>query len=137
MQRFYVLVLFVAVSLMLAGATKAYSQEAVEEEDVQYALGDLVMKGENSLTLSEINYETEEETQETYVMDVDTQWDNIESINDLKEGDEVEVFYRVVDQKRMAMVVAKSEVEDEEVVVEEESVEGLTEQEVIEEAPAQ
>jgi hypothetical protein len=118
MKRFFVITAVAALSLMLIGIKPSFSQNVSAEDEVQYALGDLILKSATEISLSEINYETEEEMQATYLIDSETLWDNIRSIDDIKEGDEIEVFYREVEGKKKAMVIAKSEVDDEDFISE-------------------
>ena len=94
-------------------AVKESTDEDVGKADdgVNYSYGKIVRISPNEVELTEYdyNYDTDEETEVkvVYAIDSATTFENVKSVADLKENDDVEVYYQEKDGKKMAVTLIK------------------------------
>lgn len=78
---------------------------AQEEEDVGFSWGSVVGVSSNEIIISEYDYETEEELQVAYVINSDTESNNVNSLEGIYVGDVVNIDYVVSGGKKVAKII--------------------------------
>jgi hypothetical protein len=79
------------------------------EEDLEYTYGSVVSSTPTEIVVSEYNYETDEEVQVTYTITPETKFSNIPGAADLAKDDNVDIYYKVADDKKIASMVTKDD----------------------------
>jgi len=117
------------------------------EDEINYSYGVVVSSSPNQIVLLEYDYDRDEEVQVTYEINVDTKVENVESLDNLQKDDNVEIYYKEAEGKKIAVSVEKELFVDEDTTLnipeemtediepEEMNLEGETEP-AAEEAPA-
>jgi len=85
---------------------------SAQEEETVFTYGQVVKVAEDSVTLSEYDFETETTKEAVYYLSERTVFENVGSLSDILVGDEVEIEYETVEEKRMALNVYKDTGED-------------------------
>ena len=83
------------------------AEEADLGKDEDFAFGTVVSVGDNSLTILEYNFDTEQEVQMTYEANAETKYENVAALKELMANDEVEVNYKEQDGKKVATFISK------------------------------
>ena len=86
-------------------AAPAAPAEPADESD--FAYGTVISVAPDKIVISEYDYDKDQEFESTYGIDTSTQYENAASINELKQGDEVEINFKKADDKKMAIQVYK------------------------------
>jgi len=95
------------ISLSINLSTAAQDDTAADvDEALEYTYGSVVAVSPTQITISEYNYETDEEVQTSYAVDAETKVTNAASVQDLVKDDNVDVYYKVTtgDQKIAKMI---------------------------------
>ena len=119
-SRLFCLGLIVVVSLLLLPSvfcqeeTAATAQEKTEGEDVSWVWGEVkaVDLTQGTLSLSYIDYQTEEEKLLTLNIDTDTKFENAKDLASLKVGDTASIDYVLKDGKNIAKNVSIEKIEE-------------------------
>ena len=86
---------------------------AQEEEQGLYSYGEVLSANQDQMTVREFDYETGEETDIVYYFIADTILDSVESADQIKPGDLVDVEFTVsADGKNIAKEVLVDRIED-------------------------
>lgn len=99
------------------------TDEMVAEElagDIMIAFGTLaaVADAEGELTVLEYDFDTDQDVKIIYMIDEDTEYENITDASQLVVGDPVELIYVEMDGKRIALVVTKEQLDLDEALLE-------------------
>ncbi|MGD9015303.1 MAG: hypothetical protein PVI33_04710 [Candidatus Omnitrophota bacterium] len=111
-MKSYVLVLLFAVMLLAFTPQQAFAQEemmAEQEEEFlteEWLLGDVIAidSENNQLRVGYIDYDTEEEKEISIQVDVQTGYDNVSSLGEIKINDVVSVDY-IADSQGQAIAL--------------------------------
>ncbi|MBF0532913.1 MAG: hypothetical protein HQL23_07455 [Candidatus Omnitrophica bacterium] len=101
---FFLLVLFQFPSLSAGETAKNW-----DEEEVMY--GFVVSASQTNIVMREYALDQDKEVQQSYIVTPETMTEGVNSILDLKPGDEVEIFYTLKDGNRLALNIAKDEID--------------------------
>ncbi len=96
-------------------AVGAFAQEAVPEEESDFGFGTVSSVAKDKITVKEYNYETDTEMDVSYGVTSETELEGYESFGEIAAGDQVEVEYVTRANEKVALYVAKEELEAEEV----------------------
>ena len=79
------------------------------EEEIHYTFGKAVKAAVDQITLSEADYEGEEEIEREviYMISAETVFENFKSLDEIAADEEVEVFYKEENGQKKAVTVAK------------------------------
>lgn len=99
-NRSIIISLFIALSVVLIERGVM-----AQEEDYRYSYGTVISVTEEAIELSEYDEATGEENSEVYFIDDDTVFEDFDSIDDVSEGDILEVEYFLKEEKRVARSV--------------------------------
>jgi hypothetical protein len=93
-----------------AGVLKAAEEPAATiDEDLEYTYGSVVSSSAAEVVVTEYNYETDEEIQTPYTVSAETKFSNVGSAPDLVKGDNVDIYYKNIDEKKVATMITKDE----------------------------
>lgn len=108
-----------SLAFLLIGASgfKALAEEAVppappapvdveQGEDLEYTFGTVKSAGSDQIVISEFDYDTGEEKEATYAVDPQVELNNAKSLQEIAQGDEVDIDYRVEGDKKIAQVIS-------------------------------
>jgi hypothetical protein len=95
---------------------------AAIDEDLEYTYGSVMSSSSAEIIVSEYNYETDEEVQMTYIISPETKFSNVPGAADLVKDDNVDIYYKVTDDKKIAAMVTKDDTVYESEVAEAEDV---------------
>ncbi len=84
-------------------ATPAVPEEALTES--QFTYGTVIAVDAAVIKISEYDFETDTSEDVTYDVSPDIKCENVNSMKDVKEGDEVEIEYVMKDGKRAAISI--------------------------------
>lgn len=89
---------------------------AQDVDDYYYSFGRVVRVEESTIVIAEYDYDREEEVEVSFLIDSQTVLEDIDSLNQITIGEEIEILYEIVDEKAVARRIAKVEAlpEDEE-----------------------
>ena len=112
-SKINLILVFILFAALMGFSVRA-SSAAVEEDsdEMNYAYGKVVSVIAQEIVLAEYDYEKDEEVNETYSIDPKVELQNIESLDHLAAGDEVEIYYDDEPGHRMAVVISRPHVED-------------------------
>jgi len=100
------------LSIILAVAVFCFASNlslAQDEESMDYSWGVVVEVSSDQVIVSEYDYDLDEEKDVVYKVNPDTELRNIEALEDLTEGDSIEINYVVEAKERIAKVIALEE----------------------------
>ena len=103
MKRYLVAAAVLALGLVICSGISLAQEEAAEELD--YSWGTVNSVSSNQIILAEYDYDTEEEVNVTYTLDPKVDLKNVESLKDIKVGDNVEIDYVVRGDKKVAKAI--------------------------------
>ena len=77
-----------------------------DEEDLEYTFGTVKSVGTDQIVIMEFDYDSGQEKEMTYALDPKVQLNNAASLQEIKQGDEVDIDYRVQDDRKIAAVIS-------------------------------
>ena len=105
------LVLGVMAAVVFPFANNLAAQQ--EAEEMKYSFGTVVKVSESEVTVLEYDYSKDQEVEVAYTVNADTQLDNLGSLQELAKDDNIEVYFKEVDGKKVAsMLIKESMVEE-------------------------
>lgn len=98
------------------------AEEFLPDEDLEYSFGVVQQVSPTQIVVREYDYLTDQETDVTYHVDSSVELENVDSVDGIKVGDDVEVDYVMKDGNKVAVTIAVETLveEDEEFVLPEE-----------------
>jgi len=81
------------------------------EGDIMIAFGTLTAVAKGKLTVSEYDFDTDRDVEIIYMVDEDTEYENVADASKLSAEDPVEIIYLEMDGKRFALVVTKEQLD--------------------------
>ncbi|MCB9747449.1 MAG: hypothetical protein H6755_03480 [Candidatus Omnitrophica bacterium] len=102
MRKLIGLVLMMLV-LYIPGAS---AQE--DMENLRYAYGSIVKVTPNEISISEYNYETDQEVVSVYVLNEESVLEDMESVNEITVGEEVEIMYEEKGSEKIIVMLSKA-----------------------------
>ena len=84
-----------------------------QEESMNYSWGEVVKVSPEEITVSEYSYDLEKEIDVVYKIEPDVKLKNVTSINNLNEGDSVEIDYVIVGADKVAKAIILEELFEE------------------------
>ena len=100
----------VAVIFLMVNAPVIFAEE---EPPTEFTYGAVTSISGDQISLSEYDYEKDEEFKADYTIDPSIELQNILSLDQLSTGDEVEIYYDNKDGKKIAKIISRPQVEDE------------------------
>ena len=87
------------------------SQQAQQGEEVtdEFAYGTVVKVSDTEIVLNEYDFETDQEIENTYVIDENTTLDNFDALKDLSAGVDVGIYYVVSEGKKVVTLISIDE----------------------------
>jgi len=110
MRKFYCVVMLFAVLLMTWFSPIAVSEE--QDSLSNYADGTVVSVNPGTITISEYNFDLDLTKDMVYEIASDVEFENADSLEDIKEGCEVSIEYVAKDGKNQIMSIYLYEEED-------------------------
>lgn len=98
-------------------------------ETLEYTYGSVVSVSPVQVIISEYNYESDEEVQVSYTINPETKFNNMTGVPDLTKEDNVDIYYKIVGDQKVATMITK----DATVYENEEEYEQIGEDEVVNE----
>ncbi len=87
-------------------AAPAAPVEVEEGEELEYTFGTVKSVSADQIVINEFDYDTGEEKEQTYALDSKVELNNAASLQEIAQGDEVDVDYRVEGDKKIAQVIS-------------------------------
>ncbi|MDO8580614.1 MAG: hypothetical protein Q7S13_03955 [Candidatus Omnitrophota bacterium] len=84
------------------------AQVQADEEELNYAYGQVIQVSDGQIVLTEINLD-EQPVQSTYTSNDQTVYENVDSLANIAVNDNIEIFYRVDGDTKIAVSVIKEE----------------------------
>ena len=104
---------FMGVIAALVFSLASFSKAQEEADEMKYSFGTVVKVGEGEVTVLEYDYSKDEEGEVIYMVNPETQLDNVGSLQELVKDDNVEVYFKEMDGKKVAsMLIKESMVEE-------------------------
>lgn len=134
---FFVLAIMLALGLW-AGVVCSQPEAALEEavtgdlttaDDEEYTYGAVKQISADQIVILEYDYDREETIEESYKINPNTQFENVQSATELVEADNVEIYFKEENNDKIATLIVKELFEEEEFMQEE--------TEVLDEAPVE
>ena len=79
------------------------------DDTLEYTYGSVVSVSPAQVIINEYNYESDEEVKVPYVLDAQTKFSNLAGVQDLAKDDNVDIYYKVTGDQRVASMVTKDE----------------------------
>ena len=98
-------IIFAVLTMSCAAPTAGWAQEGETGYDLAY--GSVVSVAESQITISEYNYDTDQEEAIMYVVNDNTIFEEMAGIGDLQPGEEVEILYLMEGTQRTAVMVSR------------------------------
>jgi hypothetical protein len=89
-----------------AAVPNVAAEEGSADEELEYTFGTVKSVGTDQIVILEFDYDSGEEKEMTYALDPKVELDNVASLKDLVQGDEVDIDYKVEGDKKVAKVIA-------------------------------
>jgi len=110
----YFTVFAVLVSLWVGAPLAMAQNDAQEEEDLlsedlEYTYGSVVSVSPQTIVINEYNYESDQEIQVSYAISGETKFTKINSVEELVKDDNVDVYYKVVGEQKVAQLITKDD----------------------------
>ena len=84
---------------------------AAEPADTDlFSFGIVMSVSKDKITLQEYDFEQEKQIEVTYLIDSNTQFENVKSADEFVKDDEVEIYYKEANNEKTATVIVKYEV---------------------------
>ena len=123
MRKFFIMITILTLGLFLSALSgSCFAQgenEPLQQDELSYSWGTISSLSSDTIVLTEYDYETEEEADVAYEIGANVEVNNIDSINNLKIGDEVEIAYVLTGDARIAEAVSLQKILEEDVAGEE------------------
>lgn len=97
------------------------TQVSFAQEEELYSYGTVVTASPTELTIEKYDIETDAETNESFVLDANTKFENNTTVANIKAGDQVDIYYVEKEGKKVATDVITFSQEDLELEEEEET----------------
>ena len=81
-------------------------------EEANYSYGKVLSVKPEEIVIQEYDYEKDQEVDVVYLIDSSTEFQNIAASGDLTSGEEVEIYYNVKNGKKMASIITRPQIED-------------------------
>ena len=78
---------------------------AQEEEDMEYSWGTVSDVSSNRIVVTQYDYESGQEVDDTYIVDPNVELENVDSLTSIAVGDNVDINYVIKGDKRIAKVI--------------------------------
>ena len=88
-------------------------EEMDDAQDGKYSFGTVESVAPNQIVLKEYDYDKDEEVNVTYEVGADAKFENAGALKDIVKDDEVEIYWKDADGKKVATIISKSEDNDE------------------------
>ena len=108
MKRYLVVAAVLALGLLIYPGISLAQEEEVEEK-LDYSWGIVSSISSNQVVVIEYDYDTQEDINVTYTLDPKVELKNVESLKDIKEGDNVVIDYAIKDGKKLAKIITIEE----------------------------
>ena len=105
MRRYSVVVISAVVFLLSCAPGIVMSQG---EEEIGYSWGTVSSISSGQIVVSEYDYDKQEEADVAYIIDSNTELINVDSPEDIKVGDSVDIEYAVKDNQKVAEAITVS-----------------------------
>jgi len=116
------LVFFAGVFAALSLAPKASLAQG--KEIMAFSYGTVLDISKNQIVVSEYDYDKDEESEASYVIDRKTEFKNVKSATDIVAGDSADIVYVISDGERVAQSISiERQANDEEVDLEDSGIE--------------
>lgn len=109
MKKWFLFVGILFCSLM-SGVISIQAQDA----DLEYSFGVVVKVADDQIVLREYDYETDQEIEVTYAVNAETKVGETGTIKDIKADENIEVYYKEAEGKKIATQIEKEEAIEEE-----------------------
>ena len=93
----------------LNGMVSPCPVQAQEVDDFFYSFGKVVRVEASEIVIAEYDYDREEEVELSFLIDSQTVLENIDSLNKINIGEEIEILYEMINDKSVARRIAKVE----------------------------
>lgn len=109
-MRKIILGLSAAVLTFALSAGNVFCQEEEYVEEMgDFAFGEVVSVAADKIVILDYDLEKDMEVEVAFVINTETEYENVESIADIKAGDEVSVTFEEKDGQKVALVIIKEE----------------------------
>lgn len=88
-----------------------------EDDDINYSYGALVSQSPDKIVVLEYDYDRDEEIQVVYELTPETKVENVDALDKLQKNDNIEVYYKDVGGKKVAVSIEKELVVDDTTLV--------------------
>ncbi len=100
-----------AVSARIIQAAEEAKTEAVEEADQtgvewEYSYGSVVSVAPDKIVVKEYDYDKDVEVEVTYLIESDIELQNVTSIDQIKAGDDIDLYFDSKDDKKIARIIS-------------------------------
>ena len=112
-------------------------QEAIGiEEDIAVTFGTVTSVADGAITILEYDFDADQDVEVTYVIDEDTEYENITAASELQMDDPVEIVFIEMEEQKFALIVKKEDLTlEDEPLAEDEG--GEAEEEMLQDVPAE
>ena len=111
MKKYFVI--SVSIISLCVGISLAMAQDNEEEDildgDLEYTYGSVVSVTPAEIVINEYNYESDQEVQVSYVVNGETKFNKINSAQELAKDDNVDVYYKVIGEQKVAQLITKDD----------------------------
>ena len=116
-------------SMYALGLNPSFAQEQEDTADESFAMGTVAKVSPAEITIIEYDYDADEEKEMSYLVNPETQFENVTSLGEIAPGDNVGISFKEIDGHHVAVLIAKELiVPDEEDRVEDGSADGGTDE---------
>jgi len=103
MKRYLVIATALVLGFLMCSASG--TSLAQEEEEIEYSWGRISSVSSNQIVVTEYDYDSDEEVDVTYIVDLKTKFRGVVSLKEIKIGDSVSIDYIDTGGKKVAKVV--------------------------------
>ena len=100
MRNILVVITMAIAGMLLFSFSRCAS--AQEQDSSAFAYGTVVSITDGEIVVREYDYEKDEEIDNTYVINVKTEYEGVKTFKDIVLGDSVDVVYAVIDNQKVA-----------------------------------
>ena len=79
------------------------------DDTLEYTYGSVVSVSPAQVIISEYNYESDEEVQVPYGLNAETKFNNLSGVQDLAKDDNVDIYYKINGDQKIASMITKDE----------------------------
>lgn len=122
MKKYLSLIVVILTFIFFPYAHGVSAQDEVvspqnEEDEINYSYGVVVSQSPNQIVLLEYDYDRDEEVQVTYEVNAETKVENVESLDKLQKDDNIEIYYKEMDGRKIAVSIEKELLIDEDATI--------------------